>query len=133
MFRRTIRIGRWLTYFLFVVDAYDKEMILSFLDTFGATDSVMKRADRIMDDGFLNRGFTFSNPDLRRALVVIGPTSSGAEFINSFSHEMRHLADAIAKSIGYDLDAEEPAYMTGDTVRDLAEVVCELGCPHCHS
>lgn len=133
MLRRTLRIGRWLVYFLFVVDAYDKEMILSFLDTFGATDSVMKRADRIMDDGFLNRGFTFSNPDLRRALVVIGPTSSGAEFINSFSHEMRHLADAIAKSIGYDLDAEEPAYMTGDTVRDLAEVVCELGCPHCHS
>lgn len=133
MIRRTLRIGRWLVYFLFVTDTYDKETIIAFLDTFGATDKVMKRADRIMDDGFLNRGFTFSNPDLRRALVVIGPTSSGGEFQNSFAHEMRHLADAIAKSIGYDLDAEEPAYMTGDAVRDLAEVVCELGCPRCHS
>lgn len=133
MIKRTLRIGRWLVYFLFVTERYDKETILSFLDTFGAPDRVMKRADRIMSDGFLNRGFTYSNEDLRRALVVIGPTSSGAEFQDSFSHEMRHLADAIARSIGYELDAEEPAYMTGDTVRDLAEVVCRLGCPHCHS
>lgn len=133
MIRRNLRIGRWLVYFLFVKDRYDKEMILSFLDTFGASDSVMARADKIMTDGFLNRAFTFANPDMRRALVVTGPTSSGMEFLNSFSHELRHLADSIAKSIGYDLDAEEPAYMTGDAVRDLAEVVCELGCPHCHS
>ena len=131
MIRRTLRIGRWLVYFLFVNDRYDKEMILSFLDTFGASDKVMDRANKIMEDGFLNRGFTFANPNMHRALVVIGPTSSGAEFLDSISHEVRHLADEIAKSIGYDLDAEEPAYMTGDTVRDLAEVVCRLGCTRC--
>ena len=133
MIKRTLRIGRWLVYFLFVTDRYDKGTILSFLDTFNAPDRIMERADRIMSDSFLNSGFTFSNPDLRRALVVVGPSSSGEEFQDTFSHELRHLADAIAKSIGYELDAEEPAYMTGDTVRDLAEVVCELGCSRCHS
>lgn len=131
MVRRTLRLGRWLVYFLFVTDRYDKDMILSFLDTFGASDYVFKRAGKIMDDGFLNRGFTFANPDMHRALVVTGPTSSGAEFLDSFTHELRHLADEIAKSIGIELDAEEPAYMTGDTVRDLADVVCRLGCTHC--
>ena len=131
MVRRTLRLGRWLVYFLFVTDRYDKEMILSFLDTFGASDYVFKRAEKIMADGFLNRGFTFANPDMHRALVVTGPTSSGAEFLDSFTHELRHLADEIAKSIGIELDAEEPAYMTGDTVRDLADVVCRLGCTNC--
>lgn len=131
MVKRTLRIGRWLTYFLFVTDRYDKEVILSFLDTFGASEKVMGRADKIMSDGFLNRAFTFANPDMHRALVVIGPTSSGAEFLDSFTHELRHLADEIAKSIGIELDAEEPAYMTGDSVRDLADVVCRLGCTHC--
>ena len=131
MVRRTLRLGRWLVYFLFVTDRYDKEMILSFLDTFGASDYVFKRAEKIMTDGFLNRGFTYANPDMHRALVVTGPTSSGAEFLDSFTHELRHLADEIAKSIGIELDAEEPAYMTGDTVRDLADVVCRLGCPRC--
>lgn len=133
MINRTLRIGRWLVYFFFVTDDYDEETILSFLDTFGASDKVMARADEIMTENKLNRGFTFSNADLRRALVVIGPASSGAEFQDSFSHEIRHLANAIAESIGYELDAEEPSYLTGDTVRELAEVVCELGCDRCRS
>lgn len=58
----------------------------------------------------------------------IGPTTSGDEFQNSFVHEIRHLADAIAKSLGVPLDSERPAYISGDLAKALAEVVCELGC-----
>ena len=131
MIRRTLRIVRWLVYFVFVTDDYDRQAILSMLDTFGASEEVLARAEEIMDSEYLNNGFTFSNADIRRALVVIGPTSSGKEFQDTFSHEIRHLADAIANSIGMDLGSEGPAYMTGDTVRELAEVVCELGCERC--
>ena len=131
MIRRTLRIGRWLVYFVFVTDDYDRQAILSMLDAFGASEEVLTRAEEIMDSEYLNNGFTFSNADIRRALVVIGPTSSGKEFQDTFSHEIRHLADAIANSIGMDLGSEGPAYMTGDTVRELAEVVCELGCERC--
>ena len=131
MVHRTLRIGRWLVYVLFVTEGYDSEVVLSFLQTFDASPSVMRRAKRILTDGNVNWGFTFANPEIRRAVVVTGPSTSGAEFLDTFTHETRHLADVIAKSIGYELDAEEPAYLTGDTVRDLAEVVCELGCSHC--
>lgn len=131
MIRRTLRIGRWLVYFVFVTDDYDRQAILSMLDAFGAPDEVLTRAEEIMDSEYLNNGFTFSNADIRRALVVIGPTTSGKEFQNTFSHEIRHLADAIANSIGFELGSEGPAYMTGDTVMELAEVVCELGCDRC--
>lgn len=132
MIRRTLRIGRWLVYFFFAVEGYDEEVILSFLQTFEASRTVFKRAEKIMSEGKLDKGFTFANEYIRRAVVVVGPSSSGAEFLDTFTHEIRHLADSIAKSIGYELDMEEPAYMTGDTVRELAEVVCELGCPHCN-
>lgn len=131
MLRRNLRIGRWLVYFFFVTDDYDRDTILSFLYTFDAEDWIISRAEEIMAERKLNRGFTYTNADLKRALMVIGPTSSGAEFINSISHEVRHLANSIAESIGYELDAEEPSYLTGDTVRELAEVVCELGCAKC--
>ena len=57
--------------------------------------------------------------------------SSGKQFLNTFTHEVRHLVDAIAKSIGYDLDAEGPAYITGDATMALAETICELGCERC--
>ena len=132
MLRRTLRIGRWLVYFFFAVEGYDEEVILSFLHTFEASRTVFKRAEKIMTERKLDKGFTFANEYIRRAVVVVGPSSSGAEFLDTFTHEIRHLADSIAKSIGYELDMEEPAYMTGDTVRELAEVVCELGCPHCN-
>jgi hypothetical protein len=61
----------------------------------------------------------------------VGPTTSGKQFVNTFVHEVRHVADAIAKSIGYELDAEGPAYLSGDAAMALAEVLCELGCEHC--
>lgn len=131
MIRRNLRIGRWLVYFFFVTERYDIDTIMSYLETFDCPPEDMARAENIMKQGKLNKAFTYTNPYLRRAIMVIGPTSSGAEFQDSLSHEIRHLADKIALSIGIRLDAEEPAYMTGDTVRELAAVVCELGCDRC--
>lgn len=131
MIKRALKIGRWVVDFLFATEDYDAEGVLACLYEIYAPKEVMERAGRIMESGRYNRGFTFSNPELRRAVCVVGPTSSGKQFINTWVHEIRHVADAIAKSIGYDLDAEGPAYLSGDAAMALAEVVCTLGCDHC--
>lgn len=114
--------------FLFVTEKYDEEAILAFLYEFDASYSVMIRAKHIMESGRKNRGFTFANPELKRALVVVGPSTSGKQFTNTLAHELHHLAVAIAKSIGYDLNSEAPAYIAGDATQALIEVVCKLGC-----
>lgn len=131
MIHRVLVIGHWMVDFVFATKGYDEEAILAFLYEFDASYNVMLRAKRIMESNKKNRGFTFANQDLKRALVVIGPTTSGKEFLNSLSHETHHLAVAIAKSIGYDLDGEGPAYLTGDTTMALFETICELGCEKC--
>lgn len=128
---RVLKIGRWVVDFLFQPGGYDIDGVLGVLYDAGATKEVINQAEDLMRLCEENCGFTFANRYLRRAVVLIGPTSSGAEFLDTFTHEIRHLADSIAKSIGYDLDAEGPAYMTGDTVRELAEIVCKLGCDKC--
>ena len=84
-----------------------------------------------MDKGRLNRGFSLTNPSLKRALIVVGPTSSGKQFCNTIVHEIHHLAVAVADSLGYDLESEIPAYIAGDAAIALAETICKLGCPHC--
>lgn len=132
MISRVLNIGHWVIDFLFAVERYDTEGVLACLYDVYAPPDVMRRAVEIMERGDPNCGFTFSNPDIKRAVCVIGPASSGREFTNSFVHEIRHVADAIAKSIGYELDGEVPAYISGDAAMALAEVVCELGCEHCH-
>ena len=131
MFHRVLKIGRWVVDFLFATEDYDDEGVLSCLYDIDAPYSVMRRVNKIMDSGKFNRGFTFSNPELKRAVVVIGPTTSSKQFINTFVHESYHLASAIAKSIGYDLNSEGPAYLSGDMAMELADVVCQLGCEHC--
>lgn len=131
MLHRVIAIGRWVIDFLFAPVRYDREAVFACLYELEAPRFILRRAWKIMEDDEPNKGFTYSNSRMRRAVVVIGPTTDSGEFLNTFTHELRHLADAIAKSIGYKLDSEGPAYLTGEAAMALATTICELGCP-CH-
>ena len=117
--------------FIFATKYYDVDGILSCLYDAGAPRWVMENAGELMSEGKYNTGFTYTNPEIRRAVVAIGPTTSGAEYIDTLVHEIHHLAVAIASELGIDLESETPAYLAGDSARALAEVVCELGCEHC--
>lgn len=130
---RELRIGRWKVLFAFAVRHYDdQDRVLDLLAEWDATPYIMRRVERIMAGDTQNTGFTFTVPEERLALVVTGPASSGEEFIDTFVHEVHHLAVAIAKGLGYDLDSEGPAYLAGDAARAFADVVCQLGCDRCH-
>ena len=132
MIERTLKIGRWSVEFYFAPDGYDMDALLDRLYDFGAGAPVMRKALRLMETKQDNTGFTFSNPYEHVALVAIGPTSGGDEFIDTLTHEVHHLAVAIASDLGIDLESETPAYIAGDSARALASVVCELGCSKCN-
>lgn len=128
---RVLKIGRWVVDFIFATKRYDVDGILSCLYDADAPRWVMENAGVLMAEGKYNTGFTYTNPETHRAVVTIGPTTSGAEYIDTLVHEIHHLAVAIASELGIDLESESPAYLAGDSARALAEVVCELGCEHC--
>ena len=130
--KRRIYIGSWVVDFLFQPKGYRKKKVLSLLEELGAPWDIIMRCVQIMESGHLNTGFTYSDEKLKQALVVIGPTSSGEETINTLVHEIHHVAVAIAHSLGVDLEEETPAYIAGDAARDLADLVCRLGCQHCN-
>ena len=128
MIHRVLAIGRWTVDFLFATKRYDVDGVLACLYDAYAPDSVLEQAEDLMLSCDYNCGFTYTNQSRRRAVVLVGPTTSGEEFLNTMVHEVRHLADAIAASLGVPLDSERPAYLSGDTAKALAEVICELGC-----
>ncbi|MBO7684826.1 MAG: hypothetical protein J6Y20_04665 [Lachnospiraceae bacterium] len=131
MIRRDLDIGRWHVEFYFALDDYDIDEILGRLYFFGAGERVLRKARFLMRSGEPNQGFTFSNPYDRVSVVVVGPTTSGRQFQNTFTHELRHLINGIARSLGVVLDSETSSYMTGDAAMSLADVVCRLGCEKC--
>lgn len=53
---------------------------------------------------------------------------AGAEFIDTLVHEIFHLAVAVALKEGANLKGEVPAYIAGDSARDLSDSICRLGC-----
>ncbi len=133
MIWRELGIGRWDVLFAFAGEHYDeRDRVLRILEDLQATPYILGRVEQIMESDALDTGFTFTVPEERLALVVTGPSSSGAEFIDTFVHEVHHLAVAIANGLGYDLDSEGPAYLAGDAARAFADVVCRLGCDRCH-
>lgn len=131
MIHRVLKIGRWVVDFLFATERYDEDGVLACLYEIGAPYDIMTRAERIMESGRYNRGFTYGNPVNRRAVVVTGPTTSAKQFLNTFSHEIDHLSDIIAESLGIKWEPEGTSYITGDTTMALAEVICAMGCDHC--
>lgn len=132
MMHEKLNIGRWEIDFLFAPDGYDTEEALTYLYYANASDHILRQAYHILEDNDPNTGFTFANQDSRQAVVVIGPTTSGEEFINTFCHEAYHVVASIIDSLGIDYRGEEPAYMIGDSARELTRIVCELGCDRCN-
>lgn len=128
---RLLFIGRWVVYFLFAEDKYEPSEILPVLYEFGAPDEIIDHVEELIDSNCPDTGFTYADESIYRALVVIGPSSSGEEFIDTLVHEVHHLAVAIASKLGIDLEGEVPAYLSGDSARELADLICELGCPRC--
>lgn len=131
MIQRNLTIGRWWVEFYFCPDGYDIDAIIDRMYDFGAPVERMRQAWDLMEHGGPDKGFTFSNPFERVAMIVIGPTSSGDEFLDSMVHELHHLAVHIASALGIDLKGEGPAYIGGDSARELADVICRLGCNKC--
>ena len=119
--------------FLFAPEGYDKEDVLSYLKYLGASQKDILRIRDVIDNEEQNTGFTFVSPYESTILVGIGPSETGDEFTNTLSHEIHHLAVAIADNLGVNLRGEEPAYLHGDTVQALFDIICELGCPRCHT
>lgn len=118
--------------FYFAPDGYDVDELLDRLYGMGASAGVLREAMSLMESGRPNTGFTFPNPYDYEAIVAVGPTTSGGEFANTISHEIHHLAVAIASELGVDLEGETPAYLMGDTLQSLVSIVCQLGCSHCN-
>ena len=132
MIHKELNIGRWSVDFLFGPDGYDTEQVLVCLYDADASDDILVKAYHILEDDDNNTGFTFTNQNLKKAVVVVGPTSSGDEFVNTLVHELYHVAAAIADGLGLDYQGEGPAYIIGDSAMDLTHIVCELGCPGCN-
>lgn len=129
----------WEFEIFYAVDCYWAEKIVSKMKQIGAPVKNLLAAYKNMAACKLDRGLTYSNMDDRISIVVIGLTTNQAEFMDSFSHEIRHLTNHICRASGIDTYGEESCYLTGYISKilypDVEKFMCGCNKPlscHCH-
>lgn len=122
----------WTLRIYYAVTGYYTGEILKSLTDIGCPDTVLHRVQGNMEKCEMDTGFTYSNKEHRQSVIVIGMHSSPWEFLNSFEHELRHLVDDIALTLGLPMAGEEVAYLTGEINQALWEDVHQFTCCKCN-
>lgn len=129
--RRVTYVKGWRIVWYFCLLSYPEEPILSDLKRLSAPSNILARVKHNIRKNSLDSGFTYSNKLGRESVVVIGRTSNGYEFLNSFSHELRHLCDDICEAYGMHNSGEAIAYLQGEVSLSVADIVCKFSCKNC--
>lgn len=126
MISRVLHLRGWTLVFYFATQPPEPERVLQTLKAAGA-QSEINRAAQILESAERNCGFTYTNPETQTAVTYIGPTTSAAQFLNTCSHELRHISDAVTAAD----HGEPPAYLTGDICERLSDIICRFSCEKC--
>lgn len=121
----------WCVKIYYAVSTYLVKHILQDLRAIGCNGRELEKAERNLSAGNLNTGLTYSDFNGHNSVMVISLTSTPAQFLNSWLHEMRHLSRHIEQACGISPYGEEAAYLAGDIGQRMFPVAKKFICEHC--
>ena len=134
MIRQQFDISKydWKVEVYYAVDCYYTDEIMGRLYDIGCRGDDLQTAYEILIAGKPHTGLTYSNYGTRQTVMVIGITSSAAQFQNSYDHERKHLEAHIAAALGIDPWGEEICYLSGEIGQLMFEkarlMLCDCDC-----
>ena len=133
MIRQEIYLPKydWEVRIYYAVTTYWTSRIIFDLRDAGCRGRQLRTAWENLRRGELNTGITYSNFGRRETVMVISLTSTAAEFLNSWMHEMQHLCRHVAAAFGIDPYGEEAAYLAGDVGQRMFPVTRRFLCDCC--
>lgn len=121
----------WCVKIFYAVSTYYIGEILGELESIGCNNKELEKAEDILSTGDYNIGLTYSSLLRRCSVIVIGLTTSPAEFQNTFDHEKGHLAMHISQELKIDPFSEEYQYLVGEIGLQMFSVAKYFLCEHC--
>lgn len=122
---------KWHVRVYYAVHRYWTGDIVRDLRDAGCRGSQLRTAWENLRRGELNTGITYSNFGRCETVMVISLTSTAAEFLNSWMHEMQHLCRHVAAAFGIDPYGEEAAYLAGDVGQRMFPAARRFLCDCC--
>ena len=121
----------WTIYAYYATTRYAVDEIMERLWEIGVDANNARQAFDNLSRGNLNTGLCYSNYSMRKSVLVIALTSSPAEFINSWHHELEHLESHIGKAFNLDPTGEDIAYLSGELAMEMYPRIKHLLCDCC--
>ena len=121
----------WRVRVYYAVTMYRTDDILKDFAEAGCRGIQLKRAYNSLKRNALDTGITYSNFGRRETVMVISLTSTAAEFLNSWMHEMQHLCRHVSAAFGIDPYGEEAAYLAGDVGQRMFPAARRFLCDCC--
>lgn len=118
----------WQVVVLYEVSYNNKDYVINMLKQICEDDELVEKAKANLNLRTYNTGFTYSDLDKQRSLIVIGKTTSGRELVNTIVHEANHLKSHIATAYNIDEKGEEVCYLIGGIVRTMFKVFSKIIC-----
>lgn len=112
----------WTVHVMYDVHSKDAMKVRRYLRDLGCTGIPLEDACNLVLKGEPNKGITYSNVDTRKTVVVIGWTTSKAEYMNSLSHEMLHVVQHISEQFLINMYGEEACYLLGGLVQACCKI-----------
>lgn len=121
MKRCRIHIGKydWMVWAYFAKTTYYADEVMENLLRIGVSGEDVHTAYLNLRNKAVDTGLTYSNYATRESVMVVGLSSSPAEFLNSFVHELGHLTAQIGEALGLDVMGEEIRYLGGGLAREM--------------
>lgn len=114
-------VKKWAFVFAYDIGEDDVKDVGDWLEALGASRREIARACRMVLG--TNKGFTYSNSDLRMSVVCIGPASSREQWWDTVAHEVDHLQTAILDYYQVEPGTEDAAWLQGYLVRQIVKVM----------
>ena len=110
-YRFIIREFGWAITILTDCDCSCQLEIEDHLISIGCSQEILEEAKETIQNNDTDVGFTYSNYNIRRTVMVISRASSFGQFINTTSHEIYHFIQHLSKASN--IKEEVAARITG--------------------
>lgn len=104
----------WCVTIYYTIDDNQKSEVIEDLEEMGCDRKTLESIKSNLEKAALDTGFTYSNFERHKSILVVHKASSIGEFLNTFEHEKNHLEMHICEALDINPYSEEAAHFSGD-------------------
>ena len=112
------KYGWWVTIY-YTIDDEQKSEVIECLEKMGCDRKTLESIKSNLDRAAVDTGFTYSNFEQQKSILVVHKASSIGEFLNTFEHERNHLEMHICEALDINPYSEEAAILSGELAMQI--------------